>query len=234
MQQQFGWRGTVWQRLAGVAPVVWHFLASHLREQWDALQLHFKWQKILRPCSYRKQFSLLSIFIFPALRKRFKSSSLICEFEPSLHNCFDIFLISQHVLGSEYLLMGSIKPKVNIKCCWCQSRSNLGGVWSDIEIKDWVKILTHHLLSFQISLLGRGPIKSLITRWRNRISWPKIPSKTTPTTLIQCRVFWDRKVGQTFGAAGKLSLLEVSDFQVFCSQVSTLTTLQKEEKAAHV
>ena len=98
------------------------------------------------------------------------------------------FLISQHVLCSEYLLMGSIKPKVNIKCCWCQSRSNLGGVWSDIEIKDWVKILTHHLLSFQISPLGRGPIKSLITRWRNRI-----PSKTTPTTLIQCRVFWDRK-----------------------------------------
>ena len=43
------------------------------------------------------------------------------------------------------------------------------------------------------------------------------------------------KVEQTFGAAGKLSLLEVSDFQVFCSRVSPLTSdhSQKQEKAAH-
>ena len=96
-------------------------------------------------------------------------------------------------------LMWSIKPKVNIKCCWCQSDSNLGGVWSDIDIKALMKILTHHLLSIPFQShtsvqcpLGRGPKNYCITT--RKISLLKMSTKTTTsTTLIQHRVFLDLK-----------------------------------------
>ena len=92
------------------------------------------------------------------------------------------------------------KPKVNIKCCRCQSDSNLGGVWSDIDI-GWnflrfISLPSTSHMSIRMAKWGvKGKILELgfhhqIGRQNFRIIPTRNTDETTTHALIQARWYF--------------------------------------------